>query len=91
MPIKSPFFSRTSELCTSMKWKEWAGYYAVSSYETLHDSEYFAYRNSAGLLDVTPLFKYEVRGKDAAAFLSRIMVKNISQLKVGRVSYCCSL
>ena len=89
MPIKTPFFSRTSELCTSMKWKEWAGYYAVSSYETLHDSEYFAFRNSAGLLDVSPLFKYKVSGPDAAAFLSRIMVRNICKLEVGRVSYCC--
>lgn len=89
MPIKSPFFPRTSELCVSMNWKEWAGYYAVSSYEVLHDVEYYAFRNSAGLLDVTPLFKYRVQGSDAAAFLSRIMVKNISKLKIGRITYCC--
>ncbi|MCB0374504.1 MAG: hypothetical protein KDD04_01140, partial [Sinomicrobium sp.] len=69
MPIKSPFFPRTSALCNSMKWKEWAGYYAVSSYEVLHDSEYFAFRNSAGLLDITPLYKYSVTGPDAAAYL----------------------
>lgn len=89
MPIQTPFFPRTSKLCASMKWKEWAGYYAVSSFETFHDSEYFAFRNSAGLLDVTPLFKYSVKGPDAAAFLSRIMVRNISKLEVGRVSYSC--
>lgn len=89
MPIKSPFFARTSALCNSMNWKEWAGYYAVSSYGTLHDPEYFAFRYSAGLLDITPLFKYRVKGPDAAAFLSRIMVKNIHKLGVGRVSYCC--
>jgi len=89
MPIKTPFFARTSALCNSMNWKEWAGYYAVSSYETLHDPEYIAFRYSAGLLDITPLFKYRVKGSDAAAFLSRIMVKNIHKLGVGRVSYCC--
>lgn len=89
MPIQTPFFPRTSALCTSMKWKEWAGYYAVCSYETLHDPEYYAFRNSAGLLDVSPLYKYSVKGPDAAAFLSRIMVRNISKLEVGRVSYCC--
>ena len=89
MPIQTPFFPRTSAHCTSMKWKEWAGYYAVSSYETLHDSEYFAFRNSAGLLDVSPLYKYSVQGPDAAAFLSRIMVRDITKLEVGRVSYCC--
>lgn len=76
-------------LCTSMKYKEWAGYYAVCSYDTLHEPEYYAFRNSAGLLDVTPLYKYRVTGPDAAAFLSRMMVRNISKLEIGRVSYCC--
>ena len=89
MPVKSPFFPRTSELCTSMLWKEWAGYYAVRSYQTLHDVEYYAFRNAAGLLDITPLFKYRIQGPDAAAFLSRVMVKDITKLKIGRVSYCC--
>jgi aminomethyltransferase len=72
-----------------MNWKNWAGFHAVSSYETLHDSEYIAFRYAAGLLDVTPLFKYRVSGPDAADFLSRIMVKNINRLKNGRVAYCC--
>lgn len=89
MPVQSPFFPRTSSLCHSMKWKEWAGYYAVCSFDMLHEPEYYAYRNSAGLLDVSPLFKYHVKGRDAAAFLSRIMVRNINKLDVGRVSYCC--
>lgn len=89
MPIQTPFFPRTSALCKSMNWKEWSGYYAVSSYETLHDSEYFAFRYSAGLLDITPLYKYSVKGPDAAAFISRIVVKNINKLGMGRVSYCC--
>jgi aminomethyltransferase len=72
-----------------MKWKEWAGYYAVCSYDTLHEPEYYAFRNSAGLLDVSPLFKYRVKGPGAADFLSRIIVRNINKLEVGRVSYCC--
>ncbi|PCJ87550.1 MAG: hypothetical protein COA57_04505 [Flavobacteriales bacterium] len=89
MPIGTPFHERTSNLCTSMRWKEWSGYYAVCSYNSLHEPEYFAFRHSAGLLDVTPLFKYSVKGKDAEKFLSRVMVKNIAKLKVGRVSYLC--
>ena len=67
MPIPSPFHERTSPLCTSYRWKDWAGYCAVSSYDTSHEREYFAFREAAGLLDVTPLYKYEVTGKDAAA------------------------
>ena len=89
MPIPTPFFERTSKLCTSMLWKEWAGYYAVRSYNTSHIPEYFAFRHSAGLLDVTPLFKYRVQGKDASRFLARVMVKDITKLKPGRVSYLC--
>src|SRR6202165_5092670 len=89
MPIPSPFHERTSKLCTSYRWKEWSGYAAVSSYDTAHSREYFASRESAGLLDVSPLFKYEVHGPDAAALLSRMMVRDVSKLKVGRVGYSC--
>ena len=32
MPIPSPFHPRTSELCTSLRWKDWSGYHAVCSY-----------------------------------------------------------
>jgi len=89
MPIPSPFHERTSPLCTSYRWKDWAGYCAVSSYDTSHEREYFAFREAAGLLDVTPLYKYEVTGKDAAALLGRMMVRDVTKLKVGRVAYTC--
>ncbi len=89
MPLQTPFHPRTSELCTSLLWKEWAGYHAVCSYDTVNDREYIAFRHAAGLIDVTPLMKYEVTGKDAPSFLARVMVRNIEKLRVGRVTYCC--
>src|SRR6187200_3478615 len=89
MPIPSPFHDRTAPLCTSFRWKDWSGYAAVCSFDTTHDREYFAFRESAGLLDVSPLYKYEVYGPDAAALLSRMMVRDVSKLKVGRVGYSC--
>lgn len=89
MPIPSPFHERTKPLCKSYRWKDWAGYYAVCSYDYCHDPEYNAFRQTAGMIDVTPLYKYEVRGPDSQAFLSRMMVKNIAKLRVGRVTYCC--
>ncbi len=89
MPIPSPFHPSTSKCCRSMRWKDWAGYFAVCAYDTYPEREYFAFRNGAGMIDVTPLFKYEIHGPDAAAFLSRIMVKNIAKLKIGQVAYCC--
>lgn len=89
MPIESPFHPRTAPLCTSFRWKEWAGYLAVCSYDTSHDREYMAIRNAAGLIDVTPLFKYEVTGQDAAAFLSYVWTRDIRKLKDGQVVYGC--
>jgi len=89
MPIPTPFHPRTSKLCTSYRWKDWAGYYAVCSFENHHDREYQAFRHSAGLIDVSPLYKYEVYGPDAADFLSRVMVRNIKRLRMNRVVYTC--
>jgi len=89
MPVPTPFHERTAPLCRSLRWKDWAGYAAVCSYDTTHDREYFAFRESAGLLDVSPLFKYEVEGPDAAALLARMMVRDVSKLGVGRVGYSC--
>jgi aminomethyltransferase len=89
MPIPSPFHDRTSKLCTSYKWTDWAGYHAVSSYNLPNDSEYYAIRHCAGLIDISPLFKYRIIGPDAAAFLSRIMTRDIKSIRIGRVAYCC--
>jgi len=89
MPVPSPFHERTAPLCRSYRWKDWAGYAAVCSYDTTHDREYFAFRETAGLLDVSPLFKYEVEGPDAAALLARMMVRDVGKLGVGRVGYSC--
>jgi aminomethyltransferase len=72
-----------------MRWKDWGGYYSTLSYENQHDAEYAAIRYSAGLMDVTPLFKYEVYGPDAGHFLNRIIAKNIKALKLGQTTYCC--
>jgi aminomethyltransferase len=89
MPIPTPFHARTAPLCKSLRWKDWSGYAAVCSYEVTHDREYFAFRESAGLLDVSPLFKYEVQGPDATALLARMMTRDVSKMKVGRVMYSC--
>lgn len=89
MPIPTPFHERTSELCTSWAWKEWAGCLAVRSYDTCHEREYHALRQAAGLIDVSPLLKYEVRGPDAGALLAQVTVRDVRKLRVGRVTYLC--
>ena len=87
MPWGTPFHSRTSALCESMSWRDWAGYYAVSSYEVHHDREYSAIRNAAGLIDISPLFKYRVTGKDATRLVDRIVTRDMNKVQVGQVVY----
>lgn len=89
MPIKTPFHERTAAHNHNLDWKDWGGYFVANSYNKVNDFEYFAFRHSAGLIDITPLFKYKVTGKDAAQFLSRIIVKDISKLKLNQGTYCC--
>jgi aminomethyltransferase len=87
MPTPTPFHSRTSVLCQSYDWRNWAGYLAVSVYEISHEREYYAIRNSAALIDVTPLFKYEITGPDAARLVDRIITRDVGKCAIGQVMY----
>ena len=89
MPEPTPFHERTERLCQTYKWKEWAGYHAVCTYGLSAEREYNAIRQGSGLLDATPLFKYDLRGSEAGVFLNRIMVKRVSTMKPGRMTYLC--
>ena len=83
----TPFHSRTAALVRGQTWRRWAGYVVASSYALVHDLEYAAIRGTAALIDVTPLFKYRVRGPDAAALLDRIVTRNVDRCSVGQVLY----
>ena len=87
MPIGTAVHSRTFPLCASLNYREWAGYFAVSSYEEHHEHEYNAIRNAAALIDVSPLFKYLVTGPDAARFVDRLITRDVSRMSVGQVFY----
>ena len=89
MPIPTPFHPRTEALNVRQSWKEWSGYFAVSQFGVSVDPDYFAFRETAGMIDVTPLFKYEITGVDAQRFLDRVSTRNIKNLKPGRVGYGC--
>src|SRR5512145_253013 len=87
MPIGSAFHERTLPLCESLNYREWAGYYTVSVFETHHEHEYNAIRNAAALIDISPLFKYLVSGRDAARLVDRVITRDVSRMDVGRVFY----
>jgi aminomethyltransferase len=75
------------KLAESLNYRDWAGYYAVSSYEPLHEHEYNAIRNAAALIDVSPLFKYILTGKDAAILVDRVITRDAIRMDVGQVFY----
>ncbi len=89
MPVGTAFHERTLPLCESLNYREWSGYYAVSVYEMQHEHEYNAIRNSAALIDITPLFKYRVTGRDATKFVNRVISRDIHKVAVDQVIYCC--
>jgi len=87
MPIGTAFHERTFSLCESLNYREWSGYYAVSSYEPHHEHEYNAIRNAAALIDISPLFKYRLSGKDATRLVDRVITRDMRKVKVGQVIY----
>jgi aminomethyltransferase len=89
MPIGTAFHERTFPLCTSLNYREWSGYYTVSSYEVHHEHEYNAIRNAAALIDITPLYKYLLTGSSASKLVNRIITRDINKVAKGQVIYCC--
>lgn len=84
---ESPFHVRAAALMEGHAWRRWAGYVVASAYELSHEREYHAIRSAAALFDVTPLYKYLVRGRDAARLLDRVVTRDVSACNVGQVLY----
>lgn len=87
MAAPTPFHPRTSELCESQAWRKWAGYFSVSSYRDFVQPEYAAIRNSAALIDVSPLYKYRAEGPDAESYVNRLITQDAAKMAVGQVVY----
>ncbi len=87
MPIPSPFHPCTSALSTTQEWRDWSGFLSAATYEPSYEREYFAIRNAAALIDVSPLFKYEITGPDAVRLLNRLLPREVTNCRVGQVLY----
>ncbi len=83
----TPFHSRTAPLCQAQNWRRWAGYIVASSYELTHDREYYAIRSAAALIDVSPLYKYMIRGPDALHLLNRVVTRDVVKCAANQVMY----
>ncbi|MEM7128304.1 MAG: aminomethyltransferase family protein [Chloroflexota bacterium] len=89
MPKTTPFYPRTEPLNLTKIWSDWAGYLAAPRYQYSELSEYYAIRNSAALLDTSPLFKYRFTGTGAQPLLEKALARNIHTCKVGQAQYTC--
>jgi aminomethyltransferase len=84
---RTPFHERTSRLSLPQNWRRWAGYIVVGSYDLVLDREYWAIRDAAALIDITPLMKYIIEGPDAAKLLHRLTPRDVLKMAVGQVFY----
>ena len=87
MSIGTVLGERTAALNRKQQWREWSGYHVASVYDELHIHEYTAIRQRAAVLDVSPLFKYIVRGSDAVRLIDRVITRDATKIKPGQVIY----
>jgi len=83
----TPFHDRTSVANTTGLWEHWSGYLVAQRYQLSEKFEYFAIRNSAGLFDSSPLFKYRIHGPDAERYLAGVLARDIRTCPVGHGQY----
>jgi aminomethyltransferase len=54
-----------------------------------HEHEYNAIRNACALIDISPLYKYLITGKDATKLVNRVITRDVNKVAVGQVIYAC--
>ncbi len=84
--LRTPFHGRLSALDRLNEWHSWKGYQAA---DALYDAEleYFAIRNSTAVFDLTPMTKYRISGSDALPYIDRLVTRDMSKIRPGRVAY----
>src|SRR6476646_3278588 len=83
----TPFHPRLSELNTQGLYTHWQGSLSPLRYTHAPKHEYFAVRNSVGVFDTSPLYKYRISGPDAERFLAGLLIRDIRTCRPGRAQY----
>jgi aminomethyltransferase len=83
----TPFHPRTSALNTLNEWHRWKDYTTSDAYFDTQ-LEYAAIRNACAVFDLTPMTKHRITGPDALAFLNRLVTRDVTKIKPGKVGYC---
>ncbi len=83
----TPFHPRLSELNSQGLYTHWQGHLSALRYTHAPKHEYFAVRNSVGVFDTSPLFKYRIHGPDAEEFLAGVLVRDVRKCRPGSAQY----
>jgi len=83
---RTPFHDRMEALSKTENWTTWNCYKVPRIVDKL-STEYFAVRSGCAVMDLTPMEKYRITGQDARAYLDRLVTRDISNLRPGRVTY----
>jgi aminomethyltransferase len=83
----TPFHARLSELNSEGLYTHWQGHLSATRYSHAPKHEYFAVRNSVGVFDTSPLFKYRIHGADAERFLAGVLTRDIRKCRPGQAQY----
>ena len=73
----TPFHERLSELNDQGLYTHWQGTLSPLRFTHAPKHEYFAVRNSVGIFDTSPLYKYRVTGPDAERLLAGALVRDV--------------
>lgn len=84
---ETPFHARAAPLVRAQTWRRWAGCQVASAYEPHPEHEYAAIRNAVALIDVSPLYKYIITGRDAGRLLDRMVTRDVASCAIGQVLY----
>ncbi len=84
--LQTAFHVRTAAANLLNQWNSWKGYTTADAYYD-PELEYFACRNATGVFDICPMTKYRITGPDAQAYLDRLVTRDMSKVKPGRVAY----
>ena len=86
MTQETAFHPRTSKL--TRNFVEYNGYWLPTCYTNGGaEDEYFACREKAVVMDLSPLRKFEILGPDAELLMQWVLTRNVRKLSVGQVVY----
>jgi len=83
----TPFHDRLAALNETGLFQHWSAHLVSSMFQLDDKAEYFAVRNSAGLIDTSPLYTYRISGPDAERLLAGTLARDVRTCVDGQAQY----